>query len=78
MWKSVSEFHANFVTNFSCQLPPITQAARGGDLDKVKELVKKKTDVNVKHCLSGVRIPDNSSCKTLLLISVLGRFSLKQ
>ena len=33
-------------------------AARGGDHDKVKELVKKGADVNVKDIRSGVRILD--------------------
>ena len=36
-------------------------ASREGDQDKVEELVKKPTNVNVKHIQSGVRILDYSN-----------------
>ena len=53
MWKSVSELLTNFFFS-PCQLPPLHMAAREGNLDKVKELVQDKADVNGRHIPSGV------------------------
>lgn len=58
-----------------CQLPPLHKAARGGNLGEVKELVKKKADVNFRHAPLGVRISDNSSCNSRLVRLVNFSFS---
>ena len=70
-WKSVSELLICTSVLFlsPCQLSSLHIAARGGDLCKVEELVRKGADVNDKDIRSGVRIVD---CMYLVSIVNLG------